>query len=52
MQLVHKLWDRGVDVGVGVITGVITSIIVAIIGLLSWKVKLTLDLRADEKKQR
>jgi hypothetical protein len=45
--LVHKLWDRGVDIGVGVVT----SVIVAIIGLCFWRLKLLLDLRADAEKQ-
>jgi nuclear transport factor 2 (NTF2) superfamily protein len=44
----EKLWNRGVDVGVGVVT----SVIVASVGLAFWKVKLWLDLRADESKQR
>jgi hypothetical protein len=47
LQLIHKLWDRGVDVGVGVIT----SVIVGLIGLAFWQVKLLLDLRADREKQ-
>lgn len=44
----QKLWNRGVDIGVGVIT----SIIVGLIGLAFWRVKLWLDLRADEQRQR
>jgi len=43
-----KLWNRGVDVGVGVAI----SIIVGSIGLLFWKVKLYLDLRADRAMRR
>jgi hypothetical protein len=46
--LIHKLWDRGIDIGVGVVT----SVIVAIIGYIFWRVKLGLDLHAEEKKQR
>jgi hypothetical protein len=47
ISLLHKLWNRGVDIGVGVIT----SLIVAIIGLLFWRAKLWLDLRADKAKR-
>ena len=50
-EVVHKLWDRVIDIGVGVITGVVSSVLIAIIGLISWKVKLRLDLWADEEKQ-
>ena len=46
--LLQKLWDRGVDIDVGVIT----SVIVAAIGLAGWRIKLWLDLHADERKQR
>jgi len=48
LPLIQKFWDRGVDIGVGVIT----SVVVGIIGLCFWRVKLWLDLRADERKQR
>jgi hypothetical protein len=47
-EIIHKLWNRGIDIGVGVIT----SIIVGLIGLVFWRFKLWLDLRADERKQR
>jgi hypothetical protein len=46
--ILHKLWNRGIDIGVGVIT----SVFIAGIGLLFWRVKLWLDLRADERRQR
>jgi hypothetical protein len=42
-----KIWDRGVDIGVGIIT----SVMIAVIGLLFWRGKLWLDLRAEEQKQ-
>jgi hypothetical protein len=44
----QKLWNRGVDIGVGVIT----SVLIAGVGLLFWRFKLRLDLRADERRQR
>ncbi len=47
-EIIHKLWNRGIDIGVGVIT----ALIVAVIGLVFWRAKLWFDLRADERKQR
>jgi hypothetical protein len=44
----QKLWNRGVDIGVGVVT----SVIVGVIGLLFWRGKLWLDLRAAAEHQR
>jgi hypothetical protein len=43
----QKIYDRGVDIGVGVITG----LALALIGILFWRGKLWLELRADAKKQ-
>ncbi len=43
----QKIYDRGVDIGVGIATGVA----LAIIGLLFWRGKLWLELRADARKQ-
>jgi hypothetical protein len=48
LSYLTKLWNRGVDIGVGVIT----SVLIAGIGLLFWRVKLWLDLQAEERKQR
>lgn len=48
----RKLWNKGVDISAGVITSVITSVIIGLIGLLFWRVKLWLDLRTEERKQR
>jgi len=48
LDLVHKLWNKGVDIG----ANVITSLIVAVLGLLFWRVKLRLDLWADASKHR
>ena len=47
ISLLHKVWDRGVDIAVAVLT----SLIIAGLGLLSWRVKLRLDLHADEQRQ-
>ena len=44
----HKLWAKGVDIG----AGAITSVLVGLIGLLLWRGKLWLDLKAEERKQR
>ena len=44
----QKLWDKGVDIAAGLIVSGIT----AVIALASWKVKLWLDLKADEAKHR
>jgi uncharacterized membrane protein YcjF (UPF0283 family) len=46
-SLIQQLWARRVDIAVGVTT----SVIVGVIGLLFWRVKLWLDLRADDRKQ-
>jgi hypothetical protein len=44
----QKLWDKGIDIS----ASVVTAMIVGAIGLLLWKGKLWLDLRAEEAKQR
>ena len=47
-SLIHKLWDKGVDIAAALIVSGVT----ALIALASWKVKLWLDLKADEAKHR
>ena len=45
--LIHKRWDRGVDIGVGVIT----SVIIAGIGVAFWWAKVELDLRKAKRQK-
>lgn len=44
----QKLWDKGIDIS----ASVITSVIITLIALAAWRVKLRLDLKAEEAKQR
>ncbi len=45
---IQKLWDKGIDISASLIVTGVT----ALIALASWKIKLWLDLMADDAKDR
>lgn len=48
----QKLWDKGIDISANVATSLIAAVIVGLVGLAFWKLKLRLELRAEETKKK
>jgi hypothetical protein len=52
LGFIDKLWNKGIDISAGIITSTVSAAIVAVIATAAWRVKLWLDLKNDEAKQR
>jgi hypothetical protein len=51
-SLLQKIWDKGVDITASVISSTLSALIAAVLALIGWRIKLWLDLRANEAKLR
>ena len=52
VMLLHKLWDKGVDIAAAVIASTLSAGIVATIATVTWRWNKRRDLKHEEEKQR